>query len=494
MTKSNKKSIPVKALSTAALLGTISVVGATHHADAATGEKPTIQAPDQQVKYGTTWNPYQNVTAHDKEDGDLTNEVYYEAPYFETTNPGDYNVLYGVYDLDDNETTVNRNVRVLKEGVEPVNPKPTPPQPEQPNETPKDPIPEQPSDNEKPSTEKPANNNEEKPNTDKPSETNPNNTEQPSESTPEQPSNNNPSDVEKPNNTNPSDKPTGNEEQPNETPNNTTPDKPSETNPSNTEQPSESTPEQPSDNNPSDVEKPDNTNPSDEPTNSGSPSETSKEKPSENVKTPNETTENKPSNTTSKQFDTNVPSNVDAPKLTESPKATTVHNQPGSTQPVSSYTTSKQPNVEKEFNNNPQRLTESPKVTTVNNTLGSTQIEPTPVSTNVTTNNTSDVISPENVETKHDLDHSGVHDNTPVHTKTTISDNYTTNQPTMNPSDEDFVKSTIDSKEDVRNNNNSDETLPETGGADSSREAGVIVSLFAGLLAFVGLRRKKENN
>lgn len=34
--------------------------------------------------------------------------------------------------------------------------------------------------------------------------------------------------------------------------------------------------------------------------------------------------------------------------------------------------------------------------------------------------------------------------------------------------------------------------LPETGGTDSSREAGVIVSLFAGLLAFVGLRRKKK--
>ncbi|MCG1377376.1 DUF5011 domain-containing protein [Staphylococcus epidermidis] len=396
MTKSNKKSIPVKALSTAALLGTISVVGATHHADAATGEKPTIQAPDQQVKYGTTWNPYQNVTAHDKEDGDLTNEIYYEAPYFETTNPGDYNVRYGVYDFDDNLTEVDRNVRVLKEGVEPVNPKPTPSQPEQ------------------------------------------------------------PSDVEKPDNTNPSDKPAGNEEQPNE-----------------------STPEQPSDNNPSDIEKPDNTNPSDEPTNSESPSETSKE--------------SKPSNTTSKQPDTNEPSNVDAPKLTESPKATTVHNQPGSTQPVSSNTTSEQPNVEKESNNNTQRLTKSPKTTTVNNTLGSTQVEPTPVSTNVTTNNISDVISPEKVETKHELDHSGMHDNTPIHTKTTISDNYTTTQPTMNPSDDDFNKSTVISKEDVRNNNN-DETLPETGGTDSSREAGVIVSLFAGLLAFVGLRRKKENN
>ena len=393
MAKSNKKSIPVKALSTAALLGTISVVGATHHADAATGEKPTIQAPDQQVKYGTTWNPYQNVTAHDKEDGDLTTEVYYEAPYFETTNPGDYNVRYGVYDFDDNLTEVDRNVRVLKEGVEPVNPKPTPPQPEQPNETPND-------------------------------------------NTPEQPSDNNPNDVEKPDNTNPSDEPTGNEE------------------------------------------KPDNTNPSDEPTNSESPSETSKE--------------SKPSNTTSKQPDTNGPSNVDAPKLTESPKATTVHNQPGSTQPVSSNTTSEQPNVEKESNNNTQRLTESPKTTTVNNTLGSTQVEPTPVSTNVTTNNTSDVISPEKVETKHELDHSGIHDNTPIHTKTTISDNYTTTQSTMNPSDDDFNKSTVDSKEDVRNNN--DETLPETGGTDSSREAGVIVSLFAGLLAFVGLRRKKENN
>ncbi|HHC8651152.1 TPA: immunoglobulin-like domain-containing protein, partial [Staphylococcus aureus] len=194
MAKSNKKSIPVKALSTAALLGTISVVGATHHADAATGEKPTIQAPDQQVKYGTTWNPYQNVTAHDKEDGDLTSEIYYEAPYFETTNPGDYNVRYGVYDFDDNLTEVNRNVRVLKEGVEPVNPKPTPPQPEQPSETPND-------------------------------------------NTPEQPSDNNPNDVEKPDNTNPSNEPAANEEQPNETPNDTTPEQPSNNNPSDVEKP-----------------------------------------------------------------------------------------------------------------------------------------------------------------------------------------------------------------------------------------------------------------
>ena len=126
MTKSNKKSIPVKVLSTAVLLGTMSAVGVSQQADAATGEKPTIKAPDQQVKYGTTWNPYENVTAHDKEDGDLSEEVYYEAPYFETTNPGNYNVRYGVYDLDDNLTEINRNVQVLKRGVEPGGSKPKP--------------------------------------------------------------------------------------------------------------------------------------------------------------------------------------------------------------------------------------------------------------------------------------------------------------------------------------------------------------------------------
>ena len=66
----------------------------------------------------------------------------------------------------------------------------------------------------------------------------------------------------------------------------------------------------------------------------------------------------------------------------------------------------------------------------------------------------------------------------------------------MNPSDKGFTKSNVDSKEDVRNNSNSDETLPETGNTDTNHEAeaGAIVSLFAGLLALVGFRRKKENN
>ena len=172
-------------------------------------------------------------------------------------------------------------------------------------------------------------------------------------------------------------------------------------------------------------------------------------------------------------------------KLTESPKATTVHNQPGSTQPVSSNTTSEQPNVEKNLiiiHKDLQKV----QTTTVNNIRFYT-VEPTPVST--TTNNTSDVISPEKVETKHELDHSGIHDNT-IHTKTTISDNYTTTQPTMNSSDDDFNKSTFDSKEDVRNNN--DATLPETGGTDSSREAGSYCFIICWITCFLGLRRKKK--
>ena len=115
--KRNQK-LPIKILSSAAVLS-IGVLTYSHtHADAAEaqGAKPTISAPDQEVEYGSKWNPYENVTANDKEDGDLSNEVYYEAPYFETTNPGKYSVKYGVWDSDDNNTETNRNVTVLRQG------------------------------------------------------------------------------------------------------------------------------------------------------------------------------------------------------------------------------------------------------------------------------------------------------------------------------------------------------------------------------------------
>ena len=109
----------VKVLSTTALASMIGIAsaGMSNSADAATGEAPTINAPSNQtVEYGGTWNPYEGVSANDAEDGDLTNEVYYDAPYFNGTTPGDYEVTYGVWDSDDNETTTNSNVRVLNQG------------------------------------------------------------------------------------------------------------------------------------------------------------------------------------------------------------------------------------------------------------------------------------------------------------------------------------------------------------------------------------------
>lgn len=108
------KKSPIKALSAVSIIGLSTIaLGQYHDAQAATGEKPQIKAPAQQVQYGKKWNPYENVTATDKEDGNLSNEVYYNPPYFTTTQPGTYHVKYGVWDTDDNNTETNRNVTVL---------------------------------------------------------------------------------------------------------------------------------------------------------------------------------------------------------------------------------------------------------------------------------------------------------------------------------------------------------------------------------------------
>ncbi|MCH9587721.1 immunoglobulin-like domain-containing protein [Staphylococcus epidermidis] len=108
------KKTPIKVLSTISIIGLSTItLGQYHDAQAATGEKPQIKAPEQQVQYGKKWNPYENVTATDKEDGNLNNEVYYDPPYFTTTQPGTYHVKYGVWDTDDNNTETNRNVTVL---------------------------------------------------------------------------------------------------------------------------------------------------------------------------------------------------------------------------------------------------------------------------------------------------------------------------------------------------------------------------------------------
>ena len=106
-----------KFLSTAAFLGFVTTLGVTHQADASTGESPVVNVPShQQLEYGSEWSPYKNVTAYDKEDGDLSNAVYYEAPLFSTTEPGTYSVDYYVWDTDDNIGSASSQLEVLKQG------------------------------------------------------------------------------------------------------------------------------------------------------------------------------------------------------------------------------------------------------------------------------------------------------------------------------------------------------------------------------------------
>ena len=116
MTITNMKKVN-KFLSTAAFLGFVTTLGVTHQADASTGENPVINVPShQQLEYGSEWSPYKNVTAYDKEDGDLSNAVYYEAPLFSTSEPGTYSVDYYVWDTDDNIGSATSQLEVLKQG------------------------------------------------------------------------------------------------------------------------------------------------------------------------------------------------------------------------------------------------------------------------------------------------------------------------------------------------------------------------------------------
>ena len=72
------KKTPIKVLSTISIIGLSTItLGQYHDAQAATGEKPQIKAPEQQVQYGKKWNPYENVTATDK----LMKRTYIVSPF-----------------------------------------------------------------------------------------------------------------------------------------------------------------------------------------------------------------------------------------------------------------------------------------------------------------------------------------------------------------------------------------------------------------------------
>ncbi|MBC2388962.1 immunoglobulin-like domain-containing protein [Listeria booriae] len=73
---------------------------------------PTINATDSELILGDTFNPLQNVTATDVEDGDLTEAVTVTANNVNMEVPGIYQVRYSVTDSDGNTVTAQVTIRV----------------------------------------------------------------------------------------------------------------------------------------------------------------------------------------------------------------------------------------------------------------------------------------------------------------------------------------------------------------------------------------------
>ncbi|MDK2802669.1 MAG: DUF5011 domain-containing protein, partial [Oscillospiraceae bacterium] len=73
---------------------------------------PTIQVEDKVIKVGDIFNPSKDITAMDKEDGDITDKIVVVSNNVDTTKSGDYKVLYSVKDSGDAATSKEINVKV----------------------------------------------------------------------------------------------------------------------------------------------------------------------------------------------------------------------------------------------------------------------------------------------------------------------------------------------------------------------------------------------
>ncbi|HFU7090437.1 TPA: immunoglobulin-like domain-containing protein, partial [Bacillus cereus] len=76
----------------------------------APNNKPVIEAKDQVIKVGDKFDPKAGVTAHDEEDGDLTDKIEIVSNNVDTNKPGEYTVVYKVTDSDGN--TVEKQIKV----------------------------------------------------------------------------------------------------------------------------------------------------------------------------------------------------------------------------------------------------------------------------------------------------------------------------------------------------------------------------------------------
>ncbi|MBC1210925.1 DUF5011 domain-containing protein [Listeria booriae] len=75
-------------------------------------DAPTIEATDHTLKKGTTFDPMSEVSAADKEDGDVTKDIKITANDVDTSQEGTYHVTYSVTDSDENTTTKEITVTV----------------------------------------------------------------------------------------------------------------------------------------------------------------------------------------------------------------------------------------------------------------------------------------------------------------------------------------------------------------------------------------------
>ncbi|MBC2147765.1 LPXTG cell wall anchor domain-containing protein [Listeria booriae] len=75
-------------------------------------ELPVITATDHTLKKGSNFDPMSEVSATDKEDGDLTDAIKITANNVNTNKEGIYQITYSVTDSDDNTTTKDVTVIV----------------------------------------------------------------------------------------------------------------------------------------------------------------------------------------------------------------------------------------------------------------------------------------------------------------------------------------------------------------------------------------------
>lgn len=97
-------------------------------------EVPTINAEDKTITVGDTFDPLKDVTASDKEDGDLTSKIEVINNTVKTDKAGTYEVTYQVTDKDGATATKTIKIIVKNKEVKPTDPtKPDKPTENKPN-------------------------------------------------------------------------------------------------------------------------------------------------------------------------------------------------------------------------------------------------------------------------------------------------------------------------------------------------------------------------